>query len=64
VAEKVSALRYEGVFPGNFAVPVAQKLCGFSNELAKGNSPMEGDELPTQYERKPGRKAAKFCASD
>ena len=58
VAEKVSALRTEEYFRERGRRAVAPKPCGFLNVLDKGIPPTEGDELPPEWRKKPGRKAA------
>ena len=59
VAEKVSALRTEEYFRerGRRGNRGETKPCGVSN-AGKGTPPVEGDELPQEWQKKPGRKVA------
>ena len=57
VAEKVSALRTEKYFRERSRRADRAETLRILERAGKGNSPMEGDELPTEWEKKPGRKA-------
>jgi hypothetical protein len=59
VAEKVSALRTEEYFRerGRRAADRAETL-RILERAGQGNPPMEGDERPPEWRKKPGRKAA------
>ena len=58
VAEKVSALRTEEYFQERGRRADRAETLRILERAGKGNPPMEGDELPTEWQKKPGRKAA------
>jgi hypothetical protein len=58
VAEKVSALRTEEYFRERGRRANRAETLRIFERAGKGNSPMEGDELPTEWQKKPGQKAA------
>jgi hypothetical protein len=58
VAEKVSALRTEEYFRERGRKADRAETLRILERAGKGNPPMEGDELPTEWQKKPGRKAA------
>jgi hypothetical protein len=57
VAKKVSALRTEEYFQERDRCADHAETLRILKRTGKGNSPMEGDELPTEWQKKPGRKA-------
>jgi hypothetical protein len=58
VAEKVSALRTETYFRERASRSDRAETQRILKRAGKGNPPMEGDELPAEWHKKPGRKAA------
>lgn len=58
VAEKVSALRTETYFRERGRRADRAETLRILARAGKGNPPMEGDELPPEWQKKPGRKAA------
>lgn len=58
VAEKVSALRTEEYFRERGRRGNRPKTLRILDRAGKGNPPMEGDELPQEWQKKPGRKVA------
>jgi hypothetical protein len=58
VAEKVSALRTETYFRERARRADRVETLRILARAGKGNPPMKGDELPTNWQKKPGRKAA------
>jgi HicB family len=58
VAEKVSALRTEEYFRERGRRANRAETLRILERAGKGNAPVEGDELPPQWQKKPGRKAA------
>jgi hypothetical protein len=58
VAEKVSALRTETYFRERAGRADRAETLRILERAGKGNPPIEGDELPTELQKKPGRKAA------
>jgi hypothetical protein len=58
VAEKVSALRTEEYFRERGRRADRAETLRILERAGKGNSPMEGDELPPEWRKKPGRKVA------
>src|SRR2546427_1019135 len=58
VAEKVSALRTESYFRERARRADRAETLRILERAGKGNSPTEGDELPAEWLKKPGRKAA------
>ncbi len=58
VAEKVSALRTEEYFRERSRRANRAETLRILERAGRGNSPMAGDELPPEWQRKPGRKAA------
>jgi hypothetical protein len=58
VAEKLSALRTEDYFRERGRRANRAETLRILQRAGKGNSPVEGDELPAKWQRKPGRKAA------
>ena len=57
VAEKVSALRAETYFRERARRADRVQTLRILDRAGKGNPPMKGDELPTNWQKKPGRKA-------
>jgi hypothetical protein len=58
VAERVSALRTETYFRERARRADRVETLRILARAGKGNPPMKGDELPTNWQKKPGRKAA------
>ena len=58
VAEKVSALRTETYFRERARRADRIETLRILERAGKGNPPMKGDELPTNWQKKAGRKAA------
>ena len=58
VAEKVSALRTEDYFRERGRRADRAETLRILERAGKGNPPMKGDELPAEWEPKPGRQAA------
>jgi len=58
VAEKVSALRTEEYFRERGRRADRAETLRILERAGQGNPPMEGDELPPEWRKKPGRKAA------
>ena len=58
VAEKVSALRTEEYFRERGRRANRAETLRIFERAGKGNSTLEGDELPTEWQKKPGRKSA------
>jgi hypothetical protein len=58
VAEKVSALRTEEYFRERGRRADRTKTLRILGRAGKGNPPMKGDELPPEWQKKPGQKAA------
>jgi hypothetical protein len=58
VAEKVSALRTEDFFRERGGRANRAETLRILQRAGKGHAPREGDELPAQWGKKPGRKAA------
>ena len=58
VAEKVSALRTEEYFRERGRRADRAETLRILERAGQGNPPMEGDELPPEQRKKPGRKAA------
>ena len=58
VAEKVSALRTEEYFRERGRRADRAETLRILEKAGKGNLPVEGDELPMEWQKKPGRKAA------
>jgi hypothetical protein len=58
VAEKVSALRTEEYFRERGRRADRAETLRILERAGRGNPPMEGDELPMEWQKKPGRKAA------
>ena len=58
VAEKVSALRTEEYFRERGRRADRAETLRILERAGKGNRPVEGDELSTEWQKKPGRKAA------
>ena len=56
VAEKVSALRTEEYFLERTRHANRAKTLRILRRAGKHNPPMEGDELPADWKKKPGRK--------
>ena len=57
VAEKVSALRTEEYFQERGRRADRAETLRILSRAGKGNAPMEGDELPAEWGKKPRRKA-------
>lgn len=57
VAEKVSALRTEEYFRERGRRAERAETLRILERAGKGNPPREGDELPSEWPKKPGRKA-------
>jgi hypothetical protein len=58
VAEKVSALRTEEYFRERGRRADRAETLRILERAGQGNPPVEGDELPPDWRKKPGRKAA------
>jgi hypothetical protein len=58
VAEKVSALRTETYFRERSRRADRAETLRILERAGRGNPPMEGDELPSEWQKKPSRKAA------
>ena len=58
VAEKVSALRTEEYFRERGSRADPSETLRILERAGKGNAPVEGDELPAEWRKKPGRRAA------
>ena len=58
VAEKVSALRTEEYFRERGRRGNRAETLRILERAGKGNLPMGGDELPQEWQKKPGRKVA------
>ncbi len=58
VAEKVSALRTEEYFRERRRRADRAETFRILERAGKGNPPIEGDELPPEWRKKPSRKAA------
>jgi hypothetical protein len=58
VAEKVSALRTEEYFQERTRRADRTETLRILERAGKGNPPLDGDELPAEWRKKPGRKAA------
>jgi hypothetical protein len=58
VAEKVSALRTEEYFRERSSRADRSDTLRILERAGKGNAPVEGDELPAVWRKKPGRRAA------
>jgi HicB family len=58
VAEKVSALRTEEYFRERSSRAIRSETLRILERAGKGNAPVEGDELPPEWRKKPGRRAA------
>jgi len=58
VAEKVSALRTEEYFRERGRRANRAKTLRILKRAGRGNPPVEGDELPAEWQKKPSRKAA------
>src|SRR5437016_14272748 len=58
VAEKVSALRTEEYFRERGRRADRAETLRILKRAGKGNPPMEGDELPLEWQKKPARKVA------
>jgi hypothetical protein len=58
VAEKVSALRTEEYFRERSRRAKRAETLQILERAGKGNPPVEGDELPQEWQKKPGRKVA------
>src|SRR5690348_4984253 len=56
VAEKVSALRTEEYFRERGRRADRAETLRILEKAGKGNLPVEGDELPADWQKKPGRK--------
>ena len=59
VAEKVSALRTEEYFRERGRRADRAETLRILERAGKEKPPLEGDELPPEWQKKPGRKAAK-----
>ncbi len=57
VAEKVSALRTEEYFRERASRADRSETLRILERAGKGNAPVEGDELPAEWRKKPGRRA-------
>jgi HicB family len=57
VAEKVSALRTGKYFRERGRRADRSETLRILQRAGKGNAPVEGDELPAEWRKKPGRKA-------
>ena len=49
---------YRGVFSGKGSPWQSRRNLRILERAGKGNPPMEGDELPQEWQKKPGRKVA------
>jgi len=58
VAEKVSALRTEEYFRERGRRADRAETLRILERAGKGNAPVGGDELPAEWRKKPGRRAA------
>jgi uncharacterized repeat protein (TIGR03803 family) len=58
VAEKVSALRTEDYFRERGSRADRAETLRILERAGKGNPPVKGDELPSEWQMKPGRQAA------
>jgi hypothetical protein len=58
VAEKVSALRTEQYFQERGLRAGRSETLRILERAGRGNAPVEGDELPAGWLKKPGRRAA------
>jgi HicB-like protein involved in pilus formation len=58
VAEKVSALRTETYFRERGSRADRSETLRILQRAGKGNPPLKGDELPTEWQKKPRRKVA------
>ena len=58
VAEKVSALRTETYFRERGSRADRAETLRILQRAGKGNPPLKGDELPTEWQKKPRRKVA------
>jgi HicB family len=58
VAEKVSALRTEEYFRERGSRADRSETLRILERAGKGTAPVEGDELPAEWRKKPGRRAA------
>jgi hypothetical protein len=58
VAEKVSALRTEEYFRERGSRADRPETLRILERAGKGNAAVEGDELPPEWRKKPGRRAA------
>ena len=58
VAEKVSALRTEEYFRERGRRANRAETLRILGRAGKGNPPVEGDALPQEWQKKPGRKVA------
>ena len=58
VAEKVSALRTEEYFRERGRRADRAETLRILESAGKGNPPLEGDEPPPEWQKKPGRKVA------
>ena len=58
VAEKISALRTEEYFQERRRRADRAKTLRILERAGQGNPSVEGDELPAEFQKKPGRKAA------
>jgi hypothetical protein len=58
VAEKISALRTEEYFRERGRRADRAETLPILERAGKGNRPMEGDELPREWQKKSGRKVA------
>ena len=58
VAEKISALRTEEYFRERGSRANRAETLRILERAGKGNLPVEGDELPQEWQEKPGRRVA------
>jgi len=58
VAEKLSALRTEDYFRDRARRADRAETLRILDRAGKGNSPMKGDELPPEWQKKPGSKVS------
>src|SRR3984957_7448913 len=58
VAEKVSALRTEEYFQERSRRVDRAETMRILQRAGRGNAPVLGDELPAEWQKKPGRRAA------
>jgi len=58
VAEKLSALRTEEYFRERGSRADRVETLRILERAGKGNTPMTGDEIPTEWQKKPGRGVA------